>query len=54
MKAFEPIYIDIEEAPSLNHHLVQAYIDPDVEISECHIHAIAEAVEYAKRMLYKE
>lgn len=54
MKAFQPIIIDIEEAPSLNHHLVQAFIDPDVELDECHIHAIAEAVEYAKRMLYKE
>lgn len=39
-----PILIDIDYIPELNHPLVQGFIDPEVEVTDMHLEAIAEAV----------
>ena len=52
IKPLDPIIIDIDFTPELNHPLVRAYIDPDVELSESHIQCIYEAIQIAQDMKY--
>lgn len=50
--ALLPILLNIDYLPQLNHPLLQAYIDPDVELGESHIDCIADAIEYADKVMY--
>jgi hypothetical protein len=54
MNPLIPFDLDIDMAPQLCHHLVGAFIDPDVELDDCHIQAIYDAIQYARRMQYEE
>lgn len=47
-----PITLDIDYIPQLNHPIVQAYIDPDIELDESHIDCIMDAIEYADQVMY--
>lgn len=47
-----PIELDIDFMPQLNHPLMRAYVDEDVEFNEHHINAIYEAIEYADKVMY--
>lgn len=47
-----PIELDIEFLPTLNYPLVKAYVDPDVELDDCHINCIYDAIDYAKSINY--
>jgi len=47
-----PISLDIDYIPQLNHPIVQAYIDPDIELDEAHMDCIMDAIEYADQVMY--
>lgn len=51
-RALLPIQMDIDYIPQLNHPLVQAYIDPDIELDETHINCIYDAIELAYGIMY--
>ena len=54
MNAVVHLEIDIDMTPHLSHPLVRGFIDPTIELSESHIHAIEEAIMYARRLRYEE
>lgn len=47
-----PVELDIDVLPQLNHPLVKAFADIDVELSEQHVQCIYDAIEYADKVLY--
>lgn len=54
IKPLNPISLDIDFSPQLCHPLVQAFLDPDVELSESHIQCIYEAIKMAQEMKYSQ
>ena len=50
--AFLPVHLDIDCFPQFNHPLVQAYVDPDIELDEVHIKALYDAIKYAESLIY--
>lgn len=50
----QPLIFDINYTPEMYSPLVQAYISPDVELSESVISCIYEAQQLAREMMYRE
>ncbi len=47
-----PVQFNIDYIPQLNHPLVRAYIDPDVELDQIHIDCIYDAIEEAEDLMH--